>query len=142
VGVTTPCREWQGGTQKGYGAKWHNGKMVRVHRWVVAQIHGWDAIEGRVVMHLCDNPLCYRYDHLAIGTLKDNMQDCVSKGRLSPPPLHCGESQHLARLNEELVKRIRGSSESSETWAQRLGVALSTINRAKTGKTWSHVHQS
>jgi hypothetical protein len=47
----------------------------------VAQIDGWDAIEGKVVMHLCDNKLCYRYDHLRIGTHSENHADMMSKGR-------------------------------------------------------------
>jgi hypothetical protein len=55
----------------------------RIHRWVVAQINGWDAIEGKVVMHKCDQPLCYRYDHLQIGTHGDNVRDASTKGRLT-----------------------------------------------------------
>lgn len=57
------------------------GKNVRIHRWVVAQIHGWEALEGKVVMHLCDNPGCFRYDHLRIGTVAENLRDMYSKGR-------------------------------------------------------------
>jgi hypothetical protein len=79
----TPCREWRGGRSKGYGIKWDKTRQKKtyVHRWVMAQIHGWEAIEGKVVMHVCDNPACYRYDHLRIGTQIDNISDRDTKGR-------------------------------------------------------------
>jgi len=38
-------------------------------------------IEGQIVRHLCDNPACFRYDHLAIGTQADNLADMAAKGR-------------------------------------------------------------
>ena len=77
----TPCRVWRGSNNRGYGTRRIDGKMVYLHRWVVAQIHGWEAIEGKVVMHLCDNPGCYRYDHLRIGTQAENCADRDQKGR-------------------------------------------------------------
>jgi hypothetical protein len=83
MGISTPCREWQGArlVNGGYGAIRRGGKVWRVHRWVMAQVHGEQAIQGKVVMHLCDNPPCFRLDHLAIGTQADNMADRNAKGR-------------------------------------------------------------
>jgi len=84
---STPCREWPGARNRGgYGVKRDKllKKPVLMHRWVVAQIHGWGAIEGKVVMHRCDNRRCYRYDHLRIGTHTDNARDMVAKGRDRP----------------------------------------------------------
>ena len=76
----TPCVEWQGAkSERGYGRKGVNGFVWYVHRWVMAQVHGEDAIKGKVVMHLCDNPACFRYDHLQIGTQSENMRDWSEK---------------------------------------------------------------
>lgn len=54
-------------------------KSVRVHR-LVALTFLWD-IEWKVVMHLDDNPSNNCVSNLRIGTMKDNVQDMVSKCR-------------------------------------------------------------
>ncbi len=65
--MTTPCRESPIRGGNGYGK--HRNQQG-LHRWVMEQVHGADAIRGRSVMHLCDNPACFRFDHLAIGLQK------------------------------------------------------------------------
>lgn len=80
---TTQCRLWQGTlSQSGYGQVWSTERRayVGVHVWVWETING-HVPSGFVVMHACDQPLCYRYDHLRIGTVSDNTQDMLSKGR-------------------------------------------------------------
>ena len=79
----TPCREWQGPkAHNGYGLRW-TSKFTsrRVHRQIMEMVYGPEAIKGKVVMHLCDNPSCFRFDHLRIASQSDNMQDCATKGR-------------------------------------------------------------
>jgi hypothetical protein len=80
--LDTPCREWQGTrTPKGYGQRYIPGRnKVYVHRWVWEQING-PIPPGKEIMHLCDNPPCFRYDHLKIGTHADNTRDMAEKGR-------------------------------------------------------------
>ena len=74
----TPCRLWQGPTiRKGYGIR-PNGHLM--HRWVWRQVHGPIPI-GMQICHHCDQPLCYRLEHLFLGTPADNTADMVAKGR-------------------------------------------------------------
>lgn len=79
--METPCREWQGSrTWFGYGSIWREGRTWVVHRWVWTLANG-PIPEGMRVLHRCDNPPCFRLDHLFLGTHQDNMTDMVEKGR-------------------------------------------------------------
>lgn len=95
----TPCWEWLGkkdvnrtgmcypvmtmryqrGPRKG---KVHN---VRVHRESVKFFKGRRVTARMVVMHLCNNSICVNPDHLAGGTQKKNVQQCVADGRHKTP---------------------------------------------------------
>jgi hypothetical protein len=143
MGLMTPCREWQGAkNQYGYGVKRdkERKKNVLVHRWVVAQIDGWEAVDGLCVLHHCDNPPCYRYDHLFIGTKADNMADKTNKGRSNSPK---GERCHTAKLTETDVRAIRSTPRSygsTAELARQYGVAHSTIKNIRARKAWTHVN--
>jgi hypothetical protein len=108
--METPCREYQGArSQKGYGirgaAKERFGTIL-VHRQVMIMA-GHD-IEGKIVMHLCDNPACFRYDHLRIGTLTDNNRDRDAKGRNNnASKTHC---KHGHEFTEENTRIQTGSN--------------------------------
>ena len=139
MAVTTPCREWQGPKNQGYGIKWCGDvkRTDRVHRWVMAQIHGWDAIRGRVVCHHCDNPACYRYDHLFIGTIADNTADRDRKNRQAK-----GEESGRAKLTEQDVREIRANPPGHwelRATARAYGVHHMTIKAILDGRTWKHV---
>ena len=70
------CWEYEGPRDKhGYGRA-GGGKLV--HRLVFEAIYGW---LPKVVRHRCDNPPCYRPDHLLPGTQADNLRDMADRGR-------------------------------------------------------------
>jgi hypothetical protein len=78
----TDCIEWQGArTTNGYGVRRAAGKIQYVHRLVWIEANG-SIPEGMVVMHTCDNPPCYKLEHLRLGTQAENMQDAGRKGRM------------------------------------------------------------
>lgn len=64
----------------GYGQVQVSHKSKSAHR-VMFQVHNGEIPKGLVVMHTCDNKLCVNPDHLSLGTQKDNVRDCVAKGR-------------------------------------------------------------
>lgn len=76
------CREYQGArTAKGYGRRYIGQHRYQyLHRWVWEQING-PIPEGMLVLHRCDNPPCFLYEHLFLGTVQDNSIDMMSKGR-------------------------------------------------------------
>jgi hypothetical protein len=83
--LTTPCIEYDGfRNANGYGRvnKRVGGKLISryVHRTAWEQANG-PIPAGMIVMHLCDNPPCYRLDHLRLGTHEENRADMLAKGR-------------------------------------------------------------
>lgn len=45
--------------------------------------HGKPFPKNMVCCHTCDNPNCVNPHHLWAGTMKENMRDCILKGRYS-----------------------------------------------------------
>jgi hypothetical protein len=86
VGRSNQCWPWRGAVgERGYGRIKINGRLALTHRVVafevglVQTLH--DPERRACVLHRCDNPPCCNPAHLWVGTLSDNMQDCVSKYR-------------------------------------------------------------
>ena len=118
------CREWQGTrTKSGYGQLRRGGKPIYLHRWVMAQVHGWEALEGRVVMHTCDNPPCFRYDHLRLGDTAANAQDMSSKRR----GVNQWGSQPSAGL-VAMVHQMRNAGANQQVIADCLGMSQSSVS--------------
>ena len=69
-------------TPEGYRTlSYRDQPAIRAHR-LAWEAHNAEPIpEGMVVMHTCDNPGCCNPFHLTIGSHKDNVQDCIRKGR-------------------------------------------------------------
>ncbi len=135
----TPCREWQGKVNNaGYGQRYIKGRRqpVFVHRWVVEEIDG-PIPDGMVVMHLCHNKRCYRYDHLKVGTASENTQ--MSKHLMKRITVPVGAANPRAILTEDQVREIFTSTESRAELARQYGVNWSTIHRIKNGVRWSHI---
>ena len=118
----TPCREWMGArTTAGYGeyrpgGRRHKGvtrKTVYLHRWIWEQVNG-PIPEGMHVMHRCDNPACFRLDHLRLGTRADNMADMAAKGRARNGPMmrdHCKHGHPYDEANTYYRKDRPGHRE-------------------------------
>lgn len=85
VDKTEDCWNWTASSRgQGYGAFKINGKVIDAHR-VSWTIHFGEIPNGLFVCHKCDNKKCVNPDHLFLGTQKDNMNDCLQKGRMIIP---------------------------------------------------------
>lgn len=153
VQKTDGCWLWTAGRDKdGYG-------QFRVHvapytnRHVHAHRVAWELTYGPIpsglcVCHRCDNPGCVRPDHLFLGTLDENNQDKVKKGRQSKgletkPWLRAkGEGHPKAKLTTDDVRQIRarfsGGATSTEL-AAAYGVTTQAIRAIALRKVWRHV---
>lgn len=143
----TPCVLWQGSVDgDGYGRfKRQVGDervTYRVIRWVMEEVEGRTLRRDEFVLHACDNPPCFRVDHLSVGSAADNNADMRSKGRASKPPLNVfrGECHPMAKLTAHEVRRIRGhyiSGLTMKTIAEMFDVSPQTISKIVNGLTWA-----
>ena len=104
----TPCVLWQGSVDRdNYGRMKRrvSGKpeTVRVTRWVMEELLGRPLRPDEFILHACDNPPCFRVNHLSVGTAADNNRDMKEKGRAVPPPINRfqGECHPMAKLSAQ-----------------------------------------
>lgn len=125
----------------GYGRVSHQGKLVGAHRVAYATAHNisLEEMEGKVVMHTCDNRWCIEPTHLKLATQQENVQDMWSKGRQGVKGMP-GSSHPLAKLTEEIVKEIKSNkTDKGKTLAIRYSVSVATVSMIRSGKIWKHV---
>lgn len=138
------CWNWQGSV-RGYN---HYGectahrpgtpRFIReaAHR-LSYKIHYGNIPTNMDVCHKCDNPRCVNPGHLFLGSRKDNMQDCLKKGRFI-----IGSKHKHAKLTEDVVREARLLKIEGTTYdvlEKKYNVNRMTLHAAITGKTWRHV---
>ena len=76
------CWEWTAttGGRDGRGYFSIDGKRKLAHR-VVFELFFGEIVEGMVVRHSCDNPICCNPKHLVIGTRGQNEKDKYDRDR-------------------------------------------------------------
>lgn len=117
------CWEWQGAMlPNGYGQCSNNGKSELAHRYSASLS---EDIEGKVVMHTCDNPCCVRPDHLVVADQWTNMQDMILKDRKS------------TKLSRQAVLDIRTKQLSRKEYSVKYMVSVYTIGEVQRGRTWN-----
>lgn len=139
VNKSNNCWTWKGYCiKKGYGGLTLNGKRFLAHRfsWF---IHNGVIPTGLLVLHHCDNRPCVKPDHLFLGTDKDNVIDCMRKGRKFGGR---GERQAKAKLKEcniQTIFEMRLRRERMITIGKHFGVSRSAIVQILQRNTWKHV---
>jgi hypothetical protein len=136
---TTPCIEIpeavriKSGRAKGYGWMWYTDGSGRrrnqyVHRRIAERMVGRTLERHEEVMHLCDNPPCFRGDHLVVGSHAENLRMAASRG------MNQGERNGQAKLTTAEVAAIRSRSESARVLAAEYGVNASHIYKIRSGR--------
>lgn len=118
----------------GYPNIRRNGKNQTISRTMFKDIP-----EGMVVRHKCDNPRCINIKHLELGTMKQNTQDCIARGRFKFPPVNFGTKLKHAKLNDDIVVYMRNSGKTCYQLAKEFNIDPTTAYDAIKRKTWKHV---
>lgn len=85
---------------KGYGQISVGNSMQQAHRAAWVELHGPIPPETPCVLHHCDNPPCFRDEHLFLGTVADNNWDRANKGRHHGTRVtHCPKGHPLSGDN-------------------------------------------
>lgn len=140
------CWMWTGHKNKqGYGRIMCSGRtLYRAHRISYLIRHG-NLPSDKLILHTCDNPSCVNPDHLIAGTHKQNMQDCIRKGRRTARPLssyHRGEKNVRSKLKANTVLRIvnlRSNGMQIDVIARRISHSYASVCDVLLGRTWSHL---
>lgn len=149
--VSGDCLEWTGAKNhpRGYGVMKSKrlGRVAYVHRLMLEAMIG-PLAKGLYACHRCDNPVCVSPWHLFAGTPKDNVDDCIAKGRHVPPPVTDwpqrmrGGRHHWQKLSRSDIPTIRSriaQGERPSVIAADYGVSQQTISNIKLGRRWAHV---
>lgn len=132
------CWLWLGAVNSaGYGQLRGDGRAYYAHR-MSYEVYRGDIPAGLVVRHKCDNPLCANPDHLELGTMSDNTQDMLRRGRHHTTPTR-GDFHYNSKLTSEDVRFIRSDPRGASELGRILGVDTSTITDVRKGRTWRHV---
>lgn len=138
VAADNECWLWKGRLDaKGYGFIKVGNLSTRAHRIAWAINSGVMPPKGMVVRHTCDVPRCVNPSHLVLGTVKDNVQDCVQRGRRAK-----GEKVGQSKLTENDVRAIRAAWANGETQASiadRYGLTRPAIGAVVRRVNWKHV---
>ncbi len=127
------CRLWLGAIgSDGYGHLRMGKKVIAAHRVAFFIRHG--RYPKGSARHSCDEPLCVEADHLIDGTHKENMEDCVRRGRNRSPRAGNGFDK-LGSAGRALIREAWAAGERNKSLlSRRFGVTPSRIRQIVTGR--------
>lgn len=130
----TGCLNWEGARgSHGYGMISRESELLLVHR-ASFETFVRPIPQDAMVLHHCDNRVCWQPSHLFLGDDAANSADKVSKDRHGR-----GTRMPNAKLDEASVPLICADRRRQVVVAREYGVHPSIISRVKAKKRWRHV---
>jgi len=125
----TGCWLWTAGTfSTGYGASYHDGKMLKAHR-ASYELYCGKIPNEMCILHKCDTPPCVNPDHLYLGTSQENRDDKMLKNR---------QARH--KLTSDMVVDIRKKYKDNSRYQWELAieynVSQALISCIVTNRIW------
>ena len=134
------CRLWTGYMVNGSPLINVNGAGTSVRRLVWREKHG--PIAPNLLAHAqCGNPACVAAEHIVLMTAQEIAKKAAAAGAFSTPQRRAAQSaaarRHAKKLNLELAREIRLSSDTSKVVAARYGISPSLVKKVRAGKAWA-----
>lgn len=135
------CWNWTASIGRGGYGKIHlNRKTCRSNR-VAWEIVNGVILNGLHVLHKCDNRTCCNPKHLFLGTNRDNIQDCMAKGRKTIPDASGEKNGHhkLTRAQVHYIRqRYAAGDITTYELAKEMGVKGAAIAKIIRFATWKN----
>lgn len=146
IGRDGDCWRWIGAfVPNGYGYFSLNRRVMHAHRAAFMLFRG-PIPAGLNICHQCDNQWCVNPEHLWPGTQKENIADCIAKGRKVDPPVTDWQNRtkphHWQKLSENEVKRIKrrlADGDRQADIARDFRVRPEAISKIKLGQRWAYL---
>jgi hypothetical protein len=132
------CWEWTSGKSRdGYGRITLRDSLPYFANRVAYFLSDGGQPGQLMVCHKCNRPSCCNPSHLFLGTQKDNVTDCINKGRRRSD---VGEHNPRAKLTLDEVGQIRelysSGNYTQPTLGKRFNVGRSAIGHIVRNETW------
>lgn len=147
-GSPDKCWEWKAGRNgktklQSYGVFWACRIRHKAHRFAF-EISIRKLKHGELVCHTCDNPPCCNPAHLYAGSNRDNVLDCIKRGRRN---MERGTKRYNAVLDDRKVREIRQRYQKRKVGgmgidrlAEIYGVGRTMIYAIIMRRRWAHVN--
>jgi Mor family transcriptional regulator len=131
----TKCHLWTGIEKDGHGIY---SKGI-AHRLLWIHLKG-EIGSNLVVRHKCDIGICVNIEHLELGTIKDNVNDMVERGRVRTHSQK-GEITSQSKLTLEKVLSIRENKNnlSHNSLAKLYNISRQQVSRIIKGEQWKDI---
>lgn len=121
-----------------YGRIMIDGVRYSAHRLSYEMYKGDIPSKDMFICHTCDNPRCVNPDHLFLGSIYDNIMDCIAKNRHTKAAKH--GSRRFSPEDILEMRRIYNDGEMNQREiAELYGIQRSYCTRIINRTCWNSV---